>query len=537
MKPWVLYTRVSTSKQADRGASLEAQLAACTALAKAHDYPTLHIADEGESAKDVAQPGLARARAMAAAGEISGLIVYKLDRVARNTRGLLDLLDELGRNGVQFTSVREHIDTSGAAGRLIVTVLAALAQFEREQLLERMKATNDHRREQGAWVAGSAPIGLAIEQRGKLRFLIPHPVFGAPVARAWAMVLEGRSLREVGTFLQGAGVPTSSAKRAGRGVWARNAVSAMLRNPTYVGHLVEADDHAKVRALLGARARPGQRRPAVSSHRTERIWRLQGVARCAYCDSAMVGTGAQGRGGHAYHYYRCSGRIHRGKAFCSAMELSAGPWEDRVVAKLSDYLRDRAGLIRDVQAAIAKKLADSAPVLERLQRVTAERDELQARIDRILDLATSGGASARAVAPRLSKLQASLEEAQTAVAEAEGALAGVTVPLASLEATAGLLAGCTERLGEESEERQQQVLQALAVARIGRGKRCSIEVSIPYLPQAQRLVRTQASGKLPHPAAYEPSAPLAVVQVEIAEPPRAPRRWYRRPAGAEVLTP
>ncbi len=238
MKPWVIYTRVSTVKQSERGASLEAQLAACSALAAAHGHQTIHITDEGESAGEVNQPGIAKLRAMATDGRIAGVLVYKLDRIARNTRGLLDLVEFFADNGVALSSVQERIDTSGASGRLILTVLAALAEFERSQLIERVTATNNYRRTQGAWVGGAPPAGLTIERREKLRFLKVHPEHGPLVAQCWPLIIEGRSLAEVARHLQRSGVPTTMGKRKTRGVWARNATSRVLKNRTYVGMLV-----------------------------------------------------------------------------------------------------------------------------------------------------------------------------------------------------------------------------------------------------------------------------------------------------------
>jgi DNA invertase Pin-like site-specific DNA recombinase len=64
-------------------------------------------------------------------------VVLKLDRLSRSTRDVLDLVGETGRDGWRLVSVSEHLDTATAAGRLVVTVLAALSQMEREQVAER----------------------------------------------------------------------------------------------------------------------------------------------------------------------------------------------------------------------------------------------------------------------------------------------------------------------------------------------------------------------------------------------------------------
>ncbi len=492
MKPWAIYTRVSTAKQSDRGSSLEAQLAACTALALAHGHPTLHIADEGESAGAVNQPGIAKLRALAVAGTIAGVLVYKLDRIARNTRGLLDLVEAFTAAGVAFSSVQERIDTSGASGRLILTVLAALAEFERAQLIERVTATNTYRRTQGAWVGGSPPVGLAIERREKLRFLIPHPGHGVAVARTWPLVLEGKGLAQVATYLQGAGVPTSSAKRTGRGVWARNAVSAVLANRTYVGHLVTADDFDRVAALLGSRAQP-RKRPAGAQviAGPPRIWRLHGVARCARCGSGLVGSVSHGRGG-VYPYLRCAGRIQRGRAFCASKDLPAKEWEDFVVGQVAAFLSDPQAVEGQLRQRLAAALVDAAPQRERLVALTRERDGHRERIDRALELALQGGAAARAVAPKLAEAQAEAERLTIAVAALEGTLAAVDVDAAELDLIAQDLAGTAADLPAQDWDHQQQVLRKLVIeVRIASGVDGLLRLRLPtgMAPESSQVLK------------------------------------------------
>lgn len=85
------------------------------------------------------RPGLLRALGAVRGGAADGLLVLKLDRLSRSTRDVLDLVDETRRDGWRLVSVSEHLDTGTAAGRLVVTVLAALSQMEREQVGERTR--------------------------------------------------------------------------------------------------------------------------------------------------------------------------------------------------------------------------------------------------------------------------------------------------------------------------------------------------------------------------------------------------------------
>ena len=140
------YVRVSTEEQAREGVSLGAQRERLTAYAVAHDAGLVGIeTDEAISGKipPSKRPGLARALATVRRGEADGLLVLKLDRLSRSTRDVLDLVDETRRGGWRLVSVSEHLDTGSAAGRLVVTVLAALSEMEREQIGERTRFALD----------------------------------------------------------------------------------------------------------------------------------------------------------------------------------------------------------------------------------------------------------------------------------------------------------------------------------------------------------------------------------------------------------
>lgn len=87
------------------------------------------------SGKNTDRPELRRMMDFVREGDV--VIVESFSRFARNTRDLLDLMDTLKQKGVQFISMKENIDTESAAGKLMMVLFAALAQFERENLLKR----------------------------------------------------------------------------------------------------------------------------------------------------------------------------------------------------------------------------------------------------------------------------------------------------------------------------------------------------------------------------------------------------------------
>ena len=134
------YIRVSTEAQADGGASLDAQRAKLTAYAAALDLDLVAIVeDAGVSAKTLRRAGLSHALDMLDAGDASGLLVTKLDRLTRSVRDLGELVERYFAARFSLLSVADSIDTRSAAGRLVLNVLASVAQWEREACGERTR--------------------------------------------------------------------------------------------------------------------------------------------------------------------------------------------------------------------------------------------------------------------------------------------------------------------------------------------------------------------------------------------------------------
>lgn len=193
------YVRVSTSKQADNGISLEAQEVAIA------EYVSLHnktcepaqvidelkiLRDEGISGKTVSRrPGMLDLLAQVEHGEVSAVIVYKLDRAFRSLMDAMVVMERFKVKNVAFHSVTERLDTSSAFGRAMVNILLSFGQLEREQAGERTSAalratkrvTSDenaalrHRKRSNKLKIGRAPYGYAWQGEEKSKDLVEHP--------------------------------------------------------------------------------------------------------------------------------------------------------------------------------------------------------------------------------------------------------------------------------------------------------------------------------------------------------------------------
>ena len=130
-----LYARVSTLEQEP-----ENQLAELRRYADARGWSVTEYVDRGVSGAKDSRPALDRLLADARRRKIDVLLCWRLDRLGRNLRHLVTLLDELRAVGVDFVSLGEGIDATTPAGKLQLHILAALAEFERERIRERVIA-------------------------------------------------------------------------------------------------------------------------------------------------------------------------------------------------------------------------------------------------------------------------------------------------------------------------------------------------------------------------------------------------------------
>lgn len=214
----IIYTRVSTAAQASDGMSLTAQADKLAEAAEAAGFNESELVVEaGRSGRSITgRPALKGALADLKAGRADALIIAKLDRLARNAKDALTVVNLAEQQGWRLIVLDLQLDTGTIAGRLVFTMLAAVAEMEYGLISERQTESHAERRRQGqVW-------GVTHGPRSDMPAELRHRIVEARQA--------GQSLRAIADALNAEGVP---AMKGGR--WYASTIKAVVESPASAG--------------------------------------------------------------------------------------------------------------------------------------------------------------------------------------------------------------------------------------------------------------------------------------------------------------
>ena len=222
------YVRISVDRDNETSTTTQAERIRAYCDAQGLEVADI-VTEAGRSAykaSRASRPGLRKAARLVATGAADVLVCWKIDRVARNTRDLLNIIEELESAGAAFASVTEQFDTSSPIGKMVVTVIGALAEMESAVKSERTLAWQDYRRSAGAVPTGPRPFGY-VRTRNQLTI---DETEAAVIREAAAAMLGGATLRSLVKRLNDSGAANGRGRPlSGRGL------TTILTSPTTAG--------------------------------------------------------------------------------------------------------------------------------------------------------------------------------------------------------------------------------------------------------------------------------------------------------------
>ena len=224
-----LYMRVSTMEQANEGYSLPNQKRKLIAYCEAMNWSIFKIyCDEGISGFSIAKrPAVKQMLEDVRAGKIENVLIMKVDRLCRNTKELLEIVDILNKHNVRLNAVDEKIDYTTDVGKMVLTLLGSFAEFERNRISSRM---NDGRvqKKMAGLKSGTAKLLYGYKYIDK-KYVI-NPLEAKVVKYIFNSVLENKSYHSIAKE-----IAISPLLNYDKIVWSPTKIKNIIKNPTYKG--------------------------------------------------------------------------------------------------------------------------------------------------------------------------------------------------------------------------------------------------------------------------------------------------------------
>ncbi|MEH7216186.1 recombinase family protein [Bacillus toyonensis] len=365
-----IYIRVSTEEQVRDGFSISAQREKLKAYCVAQDWDSFKFyVDEGVSAKDTNRPQLSIMLDHIKKGLINTVLVYRLDRLTRSVMDLYKLLDTFDKYNCAFKSATEVYDTSTAMGRMFITIVAALAQWERENLGERVRMGQLEKARQGEYSA-KAPFGFDKNEQSKL---IINPEESKVVLDMVRKIEEGYSIRQLANHLDGYIKPIRGYKwhiRTILDILSNNAMYGAIRWSNEIienAHpgIITKDRFLKVQQLLSSRQNFKKRK-------TTSIFIFQMKLLCPNCGNHLTCERVM------YHRKKDNKDIEHNRYRCQACVLNKkkafSSSEKKIEKAFLDYIDD----YRFTTVPELKKEDDEKEILKKkLSKVERQREKFQ----------------------------------------------------------------------------------------------------------------------------------------------------------------
>ena len=391
------YTRVSTAMQVD-GYSLDAQNSRMKAYADFNDYEIVgQYEDAGKSGKSI-EGRAAFTRMMddikSGKDQVSYVLVFKLSRFGRNAADVLSSLQVMQDFGVNLICVEDGIDSSKDAGKLMISVLSAVAEIERENIRVQTMEGRIQKAREGKWNGGFAPYGYKLVE-GQL-------VINEEEAEAIRVIFDRYVNTSVGAngiskYLEDHGIRKIQRQNGTTPLFNSHLIRMILKNPVYCGkiaygrrktekvrgtrnqyHLVEQDNYLLVDGLhepivseeiwqeaqvkLLAQAKKYEKvNPPANNH----VHLLSGIVKCPICGAGLYGNKSikykkDGSKYKDFYYYGCKHRKMQDGYKCTFKKQIQEELLDDAVAEVIIKLVSNPNLARTEKAKINMKVDTSA---------------------------------------------------------------------------------------------------------------------------------------------------------------------------------
>ncbi len=503
-KKCVIYIRVSSERQV-QGYSLEGQKRYLKEWAEFEGMTVSEIyVEPGKSGKSIS----GREVFQQMLEDISSrrvdtdyVVVFKLSRFGRNAKDILNSLTYIKRYGVNLICKEDGLDSSTAMGRMMITILGAVAEMERENILVQTMLGREEKAKQGGWNGGFAPYGYELVD-GKLEIKEDE----APIVQLVfdKFVNGGIGYSTIAGYLNRQGVPKLPSKNSHRRAftdWSVHHIKRMLDNPVYTGRVafgrtrlekVEGTESAyrRVRSDEFIMSDEVAHEPIISDELFEKaqvkrkeksvtgnpsVGRsskhlLSGILKCPMCGSSMYADASAWTnqdGERRYkRKYQCGHYAKSKYGQCKKNAISA-EWIEAEVIEYTKLLVRNPQFAEDIQKQIGQKVdvseldAEMANYRKRLKKLEKSKGNLEKDIDDIADEDRNAERKRQDMNRRLNKLYEEIYNIEDQITDCERKKAAVEQDVLTKDGVYKMLLAFDKLFDKMSREDQRKMMECL----------------------------------------------------------------------------
>ena len=408
-KKCVLYPRVSTEMQVD-GFSLDGQKNNLRRFADREEMEIINIyEDAGKSGKSIeGRPAFKQMLLDIENGlEIDYVLVYKLSRFGRNAADILNSLEHIQSFGVNLICIEEGIDSSQTSGKLLISVLSAVAEIERENIIEQTMNGRKEKARQGGWNGGFAPYGYFLKDK---QLFIQENEADAVRIIFDKFANTNMGFTKIAKYLNLQGIEKISRANGSLTQWSTHFVRMIIDNPVYCGKiafgrrarekvkgtkneykqtpqenyiLAEGQHEAIISEELWNLAHEKRELTGVKSPSKigrDRAHLLSGILKCPKCGGPMytnkhAWTNKDGTYREIYYYVCSKARAERGKSCDYTATLKKTDIEPLVIEAIRELIQnqDFAG---EIKSRIGKEI-DTSTLNRELRNYESKLREIE----------------------------------------------------------------------------------------------------------------------------------------------------------------
>ena len=401
----VIYARYSSDSQ--REESIEGQIRECTAFAEKNDITILrHYIDRAFSAKTDNRPEFQNMIKDSNKKLFDMIIVWKLDRFARNRYDSARYKAQLKKNGVKVVSATEVI-SDGAEGIILESVLEGYAEYYSADLSEKVVRGMTENALKCKFNGGSVPLGYVIDDEQHFQI---DPMTAPLVLRSFKQYDDGATLTQIMNAL--------NADQLVQRKIGYSAVHHMLHNRRYIGELRYRDIVTEngIPAIVPKdlfdriQERLEKNKKAPARYKAEEEYLLTTKLFCGYCGAYLCGESGKSHTGNVHRYYKCVS-VKKHRAECRKKPVKKEWIEEKVVRETMKMIMDDAA----IEAIASQIMALQDREDSRLPHYEQQLKETEAAINHMLD-AIQQGIFNKSTKQRLDQLEATKDELEQSIA-------------------------------------------------------------------------------------------------------------------------